>query len=289
MISFLNMNKILRLISRFDTKINNPYQVAIKKAVDQSVLKKEPIQFLLFTCSTINASKMFSVTPTEYVSLDPSGNNLQKDIPALAGMMSRFNKNFAAKVTIIIGNTDPYYIYLQQLKNFSHEEKPIVQQGFIDRWAIYRERLEAVIKQKFPRLPVEILSWYDLEKKIEKERGCSFEEEFNRLYGENNNYFSQADLTFELQQLMKQFVPGGYFASLERPSTELLKDWVLRKFSEYALQGEWLNYKFPNAILIQNEKPSDLRSKMYQPLLQKQTGQMLPVVYFFGVDNKGYV
>lgn len=272
----------------FDRKTDNPYRSTIESAVERSVEKKAPIQFLIFTCSTIRADKMFSDTPWEYVSLDPSGNNLESDLPRLKEVLEAFGEKYRVKISIIVGNTDPYYIYLQQLRAFPEEERPVILKKFVERWASYLDRLTEWVGRNLPTANVEVLSWYELERTMERDWGTSFEKEFSAIYKNIDSYFEESDFEWERRKLSTQFVPGSYFSTLSRPDDALLTDWIRRKFAEYALQGAWLVRRFPNAILIQNEKPSDLRSRMYQPVLREREGRMLPIIYFFGVDNQGY-
>lgn len=247
-----------------------------------------PVEFLLFTCSTIHANMLFSDTPWEYVSLDPKGNNLEQNIPRLRQTLKEMGEAAPVRLTIIIGNTDPYYIYLQQFRRFPESQRGTMWKRFVERWETYRNILTEWIAQELPNVDVDVVSWCALEKELGKRWQTSFEEEFETIYQNLDRYFSQEDLDWEWRQLSKQFGPGKYFAGLEKPDDALLKDWVRRKFAEYALQGAWLKRQFPNAILIQNEKPSDLRSKMYQPVVQERCGEVLPIVNFFGVDNQGY-
>ena len=277
-----------KLLLKLDANSNNPYRSTIEAAVERSILNKKPIQLLLFTCSTIQANKLFSKKPWEYVCLDPSGNNLESDLPKLRAMLTILNQAHSVEVTIIIGNTDPYYIYLQQFNRFPAEDRDPIWRRFKERWDAYRRALASWVKQELPDTDVTVQSWFELEKELEERWTTSFENEFNEIYQNLNSYFSQDDLDWEFRQLTQQFGPGKYFASLTQPEDSLLRDWVRRKFAEYALQGAWLARQFPDATLIQNEKPSDLRSKMYQPVLQERERRDLPIIYPFGVDNQGY-
>ncbi len=248
----------------------------------------EPLNFVIFTCSTINSRYLFSKKPWNYVSLSPKGNNLTPDIFELAKIIKELRKaSKAIKLTIIIGNTDPYYIYLQQFKNFPPKDRKIIWARFIRRWSLYKAALTKWIKRQGLK-DFTIISWYEFEKSLEKSQGLNFEQDFNKIYWNINKYFKQEDLDWELRKLKTQFGKGKYFKDISAPNGQLLKDWVKRKFAEYCLQGLWIYQFIPNAVLIQNEKPTDLRSKMYQPLIKKKFKSSLPIVNFFGVDNNGY-
>jgi hypothetical protein len=192
------------------------------------------------------------------------------------------------EVLVIIGNTDPYYIYLQQFGGFNKSEQRKLWKQFIGRWGSYQENLQNWVKGRLRIKGLKVLSWYKLEKIIEKQSGKLFESQFNQSYTNLSKYFSISDLQWELRALSKQFGPDKYFEKLPKPSKQLLNDWTRRKFAEYTVQGLWIYQNFPNAVLIQNEKPSKLRSKMYQPLIKRTYKNRLPIVYFYGVDNTGY-
>lgn len=285
----MNTSQIQQTLRAFDQNPDNPYRTSIMSSIERSVDSNQPIQLLLFTCSTIQADKLFSDTSWEYVSLDPAGNNLEPDLPRLRQIVMQLKNIYPTEVRILIGNTDPYYIYLQQFALLPEERREFILKKFAQRWSIYRNRFEKFIYTALPTNTIQVVSWYELEKQMEEEWSASFEQEFNTIYKNIRRYFAREDFEWEFRQLVTQFSPGKYFSMMNKPPDNILWDWILRKFSEYALQGAWLARKFPNAILIQNEKPSDLRSKMYQPVLQERENRLLPIIYPLGIDNQGYI
>ncbi len=290
----MNTNLVIQqlqaLFRRLDKKENNPFRGQAKQLIANAVTRQEPLQLILFTCSTINSKYMFSkLEPWKYVSLNPLGNNLEADLPKMVGILKDIQSIYPlTQLIILIGNTDPYYIYLQQLKDFKPGQRGQVLKKFARRWVLYRNKLEKWIQNTYALSNVQVVSWYDFEKRIENKSDESFEDEFNKTLKSITKYFSQQDLDWEYGKLITHFGTGKYFNNLQRPLKALLKQWIRRKFAEYALQGRWIYEQFPNAILLQNEKPSDLRSKMYQPLIYQEYQKQLPVMYFFGVDNEGF-
>ncbi len=133
-----------------------------------------------------------------------------------------------------------------------------------------------------------MISWYEWEKNIEQQQTISFESMYEDTLTRLDYYVDQKNLDWELKQLKTQFGLKKYFEKLSIPDENLLKDWTRRKFSEYALQAQWIYEYMPPSLLIQNEKPSDLRSLMYQPLIKEKYNDTLSIVYFLGVDNQGY-
>ena len=273
---------------QLDKKQSSTYRKSVDASVLRTVELGRPLRFVVFTCSTITSQYLFSATAERYVSLSTRGNNLEPDIAQLGMVVKQLRKIYPTTLTVIIGNTDPYYIYLQQFKNVAAGERVNLTKKFAQRWGRYRSALYKYAASASGLSEIEVVSWYEIEKNIEATLQISFEAEFNFVYRNIDKYFSQKNLDWELGRLGSQFGTGKYFAKLAAPSSRLLRDWVRRKFAEYSVQGRWLYDYFPNAILIQNEKPSDLRSLMYQPLVGEQHRSKLPIVYFLGVDNAGY-
>jgi len=243
---------------------------------------------LTFTCSTIQADQMFSSTPWEYVKLDPSGNNLESDLDSLRLIM-RTIRLFepAARFVVMIGNTDPYYIYLQQFKNIPASQRSFVLEQFAKRWEIYRDRLQSWIDEKAPDLNAEVASWFSFEREIEASTGRSFEKEFDEVLIRIDDLAQKKDMDQEFEALEQQFGLGKYFEGLERPDQSLLKDWIRRKFAEYTLQALWIKELMPEVKFLQNEKPRQLRTQMYQPLVQEKYSEPFEVLQLFS-DDKGY-
>lgn len=283
------IQQVINTVTEFDAKsTSNEFLNKIEKIIIQTVSEQKPLHLVTFTCSTLQSEYLFSDTPWNYVNRDTKGNNLEGDLPRLNKIVEQLRTIYPTELTILIGNTDPYYIYLQQFKNFQKEEQKFIWEQFVARWKQYKNNLEDWISKTYPTLKPNVVSWYEFETNIQQTEKRSFEMEFDSIFQNSEKYFSKSDLECELMALKKQFGPGKYFTKLECPSDNLLRDWIQRKFTEYALQGQWLYEYFSPSLLIQNEKPSDLRSRMYQPLIQEKYKDTLPIVYFLGVDNGGY-
>lgn len=283
------VRKLYQMVKRYDAKRLNPDGRIIFARIRRAVTSRAPLTFLMFTCSTINSEYLFSKTPWRYVSTRVRGNNLELNIPQLEQIFRNMKRVYPRiRLVILIGNTDPYYIYLRQFAAYSYQNRQLLTAKFNARWQRYRRNLERWLTRNFQFSDLRVISWYQLERTREKQDGIRFEVLFTRTRRNLNACFSREERRWELENLRTQFGPGRYFAKLETPPESLLRDWVARKFAEYAVQGLWLWELFPNAILIQNEKPSDLRYRMYQPLIREKYRTVLPNVYFFGVDNQGF-
>jgi len=279
-----------KIIQEFDKKNNNPDAFLIEK-ISNIITKERPLNLLLFTCSTIDAQYMFSLQEFDkYVNSDPLHNNLTPDIQTINNFLQALESNsIPYKLTIIIGNTDPYYIYSQQLELLPGIPKETYLQKMNVRWEKYKNNFEVWLKDVLlQKANYEILSWYEFEVSCKKNLQWDFEELFNTIKTDYKKWFNEEDMEWELNKLKTHFGHGKYFENLDKPSDKILRKWIISKFSEYAIQGFWLSIFFPNALLLQNEKPTDLRYNMYQPLIRTYFNSSLPNIYPFGVDNSGY-
>lgn len=280
--------KISQALLSFDTMPKNPDIALISQCVSNQVSPKKPLELVIFTCSTINDKYMFDGKyPWRYVSLNPSGNNLEADLPTIKNLIKKLNKIYPTKLTILIGNTDPYYIYTESFTKSKNKSINLLWLKYADRWKRYQNNLTKWLTKQ-GLVNFEIISWYNFEKQLEKEMGLKFETLFNRLLPKINTFFKQTDFIWEKNRLKLAFGPGRYFPTLKIPSDKTLDQWIKRKFTEYMLQGFFISIFFPNAILLQNEKPSLLRTSMYQPLIKKYLDRRLPIIYPFGIDNLNY-
>lgn len=281
--------KILAVLKKYHAKKDeNSDWLLIQSAINNSIDNKTPLVLLNFTCSTINPRYMYDQkSPQLYISLDPKGNNLESDLPKLFKLYISLVKYYPVRIVILIGNTDPYYIYTEEGQAISCMSAKELLKKYNRRWVRYKKRLILYIRAGYPKLDIEIISWYELEKSWQK-LGWNFNQQFQSTKKDLGKYYSQDELDLELKKLEDAFGKGKYFNGLKKPPISTLKRWVRRKFAEYTVQGLWLKQIFPDAILLQNEKPSDLRTKMYQPLIKKLLNTKLPVLYPYGVDNSGY-
>lgn len=237
---------------------------------------------VIFTCSTINDRYLFDLqAPWKYVSTDPKGNNLEMGIKLLI-KLSKFTR-----LTILIGNTDPYYIYSQGFKIYSPLTPFILWKKYDFRWKVYKKSLQKWLSDSGLK-NFELISWREFEVNLKQNLGVDFNKLFKLYLPKINLYFNKKDFNWEINRLRLAFNPQGYFKSIPCPNDQTLKIWVKRKFTEYMIQGLLIYLFFPNSVLIQNEKPTTLRNKMYQPLIKQLFGKELQIICPFGIDDIGY-
>jgi len=79
------INQVYKKILTFDAKNEgNEYKEKIYSVVQRAVEREEVLNFISFTCSTINSEYLFSDTPWLYVNTETKGNNLEPDVERLA-------------------------------------------------------------------------------------------------------------------------------------------------------------------------------------------------------------
>ncbi len=285
----MQAQEIFKLLKLYDCINQNKDDSSIFTNIFGSILESKPLTLIQFTCSTIDPQWLYSDNPEYYVSLDPTGNNLELDLPRYKEINATLiEAGIPLRNVIIIGNTDPYYIYSEQGKIYPNIRREELLLRWNKRWENYKLNLTVWLNKVYPELKFEVISWYEFEKETENNFSISFEQQFNQVLLQEDRYFDKKDYSWELAKLKTCFGKEQYFYNLNLPSEPVLMEWIKRKFTEYALQGLWIKLFFPKALLVQNEKPTMLRYKMYQPLIQKYFQSNLPNLYFYGIDNEGY-
>ncbi len=284
------MKNLQKLIKEIDKNKSNSDDTEVQMVTRKVTRTGERLNLFCFTCSTIDPKFLYSQEcPEQYVSLDPKGNNLDVDLPVLMDLYKKILDVYPnTLLTVMIGNTDPYYIYSQQKKIYPRIDKEDLMNRYKNRWEEYRTNLKDYIAKQYHDIPFEVKSWYAFETEIENAVGWNFESSFTIIYKNIQSYFPTIAFEKEFEKLKNAFGAGKYFVNIPKPDDKILHDWIKRKFAEYALQGMWIKLFYPNTILLQNEKPSSLRSMMYQVLNEKILKSSLPIIYPFGVDNEGF-
>jgi hypothetical protein len=281
-------NIVKEILKKYDLNSTNPSMKKILSNIQISISLNEEIRLISFTCSTINDKYMFDQKkPWLYVNANTKGNNLENDLPILKELLIELNSIYPVKLIIIIGNTDPYYIYSESFSIYKNMDKNVLWQNFYARWSKYEKNFIKWLTEKSVS-NFDVINWYKFEKNLQRKSGIDFDALFNKNLPKINKFFPSSDFQWELKKLKTAFGKNQYFPSLTAPKEKVLKTWIRRKFTEYMLQGLLIYIIFPRAILIQNEKPSLLRYKMYQPLIRLIFNDELPNIFPFGIDNIGY-
>ena len=207
----LLQNKITKIVKVFDKFDNNVDIPIIKRRINSFLMNNQPIRLVCFTCSTINDKYLFSQTsPWRYVNLNPKGNNLEPDVPTLILLLNELNKAYPTELTVIIGNTDPFYIYSENFGIYKKLSYSKLWSKFAQRWRAYKTNLDSYLKSQNLQ-NYNLVSWYEIENQILSEKGIEFCQLFNLSLPIINNYFNKNDFKIELNRLREAFGKDKYF------------------------------------------------------------------------------
>lgn len=263
------MEKILELLNKYN-RIDGPAISAEGQTrLAQSLEQEGLLEFGIFTCPPINARLLLSDQPETYILTKPSGNNLEKSgqIQLLNKMFRAFyERGFYLNLRIIIGDTDePDYLFPvipppPTLSELSCEQRKNLYVSSFIEW----------VRKTFP-WPTTIDRYSEIE--------SLFEDNIASVDLSGNQ--TQQDLTIEIAQMKQMFIGRGYYEGLPQPTNEELKKIVELKFQTYGRQGLRLTEFYPNMVLIQNEFPLLLRTRMLNLLIEQLGKERIPVFYPF--------
>lgn len=268
------MEKILEVLDKYnrlpDSVISTEGQARLQRSLEQEGL----VEFGVFTCPPINARLLLSNNPEEYVLTDPAKNNLEK-----SGSIQLVNKLFRglstiginARLRVIIGDTDEDDYYFPVIPPPPSLENSLCEA----RKVLYAANLTNKLQQIFP--------WTTTVDRY-SEIDALFDEDLPSVDLTDNQ--TQQDLATEFQQMKQLFSSGCYYEGLPTPTDEELKQIVDLKFQTYGRQGVRLAEFFPNMVLIQNEFPLTLRTRMLNLLTAQLGRERLPAFYPFPDRNR---
>lgn len=268
------MERILEVLNKYnrlpDSVISTEGQTHLQRSLDQEGL----VEFGIFTCPPINARLLLSNNPEEYILTDPTKNNLEK-----SGNIQLVNKFFrglsnigiSARLRVIIGDTDEEDYYFPVISPPPSLSKSLCE----ERKALYATNLVNKLQLVFP--------WTTTVDRY-SEIDTLFDENLPLVNLADNQ--TQQDLATEFQQMKQLFSSGCYYEGLPTPTDEELKQIVDLKFQTYGRQGIRLTEFFPNMVLIQNEFPLALRTRMLNLLTAQLGRERLPAFYPFPDKNR---
>lgn len=226
------------------------------------------IEFGVFACPTINARLLLSsIDPEAYISTDPSGCSLEK-----GGKDQRMNKLFmglrkigiAVMLRIIIGDTDEEDYIFPVVPPAMQLNPMVIEQ----RRSKFSSNLQERARTRLP--------WQQSVDRY-SEISALFEDRLPLAALDDPQ--TKRDLSTEMFQMKQVYNPGGYYEGLPLPSESQIRQATELKFQTYARQGRRLVQMYPNLVLIQNEFPLLIRTRMLN-LLSCQMGlPILPAVY----------
>lgn len=256
-----DLSRAIDIIGQFDL-LDEPIDPQAIARVSTSLSQSGCVEFIQFNCPPVDFALLQGTQPESYLLADASK---EKNFKRNEGRTLKFvralqDERLNIRFNIVIGDTDePEYIF------------PVIGQPELDpdiveeRRKLYEQSFRDVYESSFPRGSLEVYRWSELSTIYE---GPEVVEE---------ERIPQADIDEEVRLMQTLFEPGNYYSGLTPPPNELLKQIVLLKLSTYARQGYLLSRFFPYGVLLQNESPLRLRTKMYNYF--NTTDERLPVIY----------
>ncbi len=269
-----NLKSLSRIFQVYDLLGNTGNISSATQRAFQSWEKTGIIDFFQFTCPRINATALFGPCPKKYLLTDPSGNNFESTINRLKRLAkSLTSAGFKFNLTIIIGDTDePDYIF-PVLKNPSFT-------GIEKRKSLYALNFTYQTRRQCSGWleKIDIYQWSEIAELLRRELGCPPEKQPN---------MSNGDYQAEITRMRESFSPGNYYDGLPIPTNDQLTQMVNLKFLTYAQQGRASSILFPSAILLQNEFPRLLRTKMLNSQIEDPDKKIV-ALYPYGRSNSLY-
>ncbi len=262
----------LEILRRFDQFGGSLDSDVILQRFAQALRKRGSISFLQFTCPKIDTRLLASPRPEEYLLTDPSGNNFESTASRLMPLVRQLKAaDIPSDITIVIGDTDETDYLFPVIEERSLEE------GLSEiRKTNYKNNLYKRIAKAFPELGFELYRWSEIQA-IDAEGVASLPD----------LAFDEGDIEDEIVRMTEIFGKGNYYDGIRLPSLEDLRQIVLLKFRSYAEQGRVLTRFFPEAVLLQNEFPLLLRTKMLNAK-NTQEGASIPALYPYRKSESPY-
>ena len=234
----------------------------------KAAIRKEEIEFMQFTCPPVDAKQLSTTAPEAYLLTNPKGNNFEGTAGRLQSLIRKLKEvGLSSKLSLIIGDNDePEYIF------------PVIGSPIIDpllaeeRRKTYMREFSRDMRRKFPDIEFRVYRVSELEQASDLA---------------NFTYLgvSATDIAEETERMRDFFGDGSYYEGICPPTLEQLREMTQLKSQSYAKQGYILSTAFPNAILLQNEFPLEIRSRM---LKASNTSNPLGIVYPYGRSTSLY-
>lgn len=263
------MEKIIEVLEKYSRIVGPVISPEGQPRIERSLEQEGLIEFGIFSCPPINARLLLSKRPEEYILISPTGNTLEKSgqIQLLNKMFRTFyERGFTLNLRIIIGDTDePDYLF-PVIPPPPTLSAPACEQ----RKTLYVSSFTEWVRKIFP-WSTSIDRYSEIE--------SLYEDDLPTADLSSNQ--TQQDLIIEVAQMKQMFGTRGYYEGLPQPTDKELKKIVDLKFQTYGRQGLRLTEFYPNMVLIQNEFPLLLRTRMINLLIDQMGRERIPVFYPF--------
>ncbi len=260
------VTKVLALFESYSV-IPGTLTPEVREKVEKAVAKGV-FEFVQFTCPPVDAKILTSDTPEDYLLTNPKGNNFEGTAGRLQSLIRQLKQvGIAAKVSLIIGDNDePEYIF--PIIGFPPLNESLIEK----RKKTYKEEFERDMKRKYSDLALSIYRISELEKLVD-------------LSHFTYTGVVEEDVCSEAERMRDFFGVNSYYDGLSAPTQQQLVEMTNLKAQVYAKQGYILSTLFPEALLLQNEFPLQIRSRMLQA---SNSRNPLPILYPYGRSTSLY-
>lgn len=260
----------VEVLSRYNILENEAIDPLVVIRMARSLREKGCMEFVQFTCPRIDAKLLLGQTPEAYLATNPLGNNFETTVGRLLVVIKALSQaGIDSWINIVIGDTDEDD-YLFPVIGEPNLDKKTCEQ----RKATYQRNFIARIGKKYPRLGLTVDRWSEIR------------ELYSGVAKQTLASFSEQDVEDEVKRMREIFAKGNYYDGFITPDDTQMRKIVELKFKTYAWQGYVLSRFFPNAVLLQNEFPLKLRTRMLNVL--NDTDNTLPAVYPYGRSESPY-
>ena len=261
------LERAIEIFDRFNQAECPAVSVEAQEAMERAFSQTGFLEFGTFACPPINARLLTSDSPESYILTTPTGSSFEK-----GGKDQRIAKMFKAlreigieaRLRVIIGDTDEEdYVFpvVPAPQPLDPQRVEVQRQDFFRNFSEY-------LGNRFA-WPTQVERYSDIASLFDDQLPPPDLSEPN----------TQEDLMTEERQMTGVFRPGEYYDGYAIPSLAEIKAMTRLKFLTYASQGTRLAQMYPEMVLIQNEFPLLLRTRMLNNLNRQQRLPHLPIVY----------
>lgn len=263
-----NAARTLQAIAGWDASGVSAGDLAGRPALAKSVLngieKSGKVEMALFVCPPVDFSRLSGDFPGDYMQTSFRGSLLSRQAQGLSALFRSLEEaDVAVSLRTVIGDTDEDLYIWPVIGGDEKLDPAIVNERRAELRDAAAEYISENLTQKNsirPRifskegLLVEGLSGI--------EAGESALAVFNSVLETPLKYFTAEDIDTEIGRMRELWRPADYYEGLPVPTDRQMEEIVIRKFAAYAMQGVMLAGGDTDLVLIQTERPADLRTRM---------------------------
>lgn len=260
----------IKTLENITTKFNTA-----DEAVDPLVVQKMGealdtsgfLNLMQFTCPVINPAAFVTEQPEAYLLASPRGNNFEKSLPRLKKLIQAFMQaGIQSQLDIVIGDTDEEDYIFPVVK--STDLNPALVEQNKER---YRQTFSERVKIELYETGIRYIG-------LDIWRVSEITGSYPAVIPSPSS--SEINESAEMEIPVIQDIFNYYYQGVFKVDIGALREIARLKVISYATQGFVLAREFPLSVLLQNEYPPLLRTRMLN-ILNKDSGTTLPAFYLY--------